>query len=203
MPSILVFADLHLGCPGAPGLEWALDMLSKASHRASACVCLGDIIDRAADPGRYLPQAYAVMERACEFFAEVHFISGNHDVHHELQLPEAVRVHSTEVHSFECAGATVLTAAVATDPDPRELTFPPRTADGTLIGLLHSSVTGEYSKGTCLPLTPQTLSATGADAWVLGHVHTPEVLSQDPFIGWVGMGKAVLVDVPSATITRL
>ena len=44
---------------------------------------------------------------------------------------------------------------------------------------------------------------TVADAWVLGHVHTPEVLSQDPFIGWVGMGKAVLVDVPSATITRL
>ena len=45
--SIFVFADLHLGRPGAPGLDWALQELEVAANSgATACVCLGDIIDR-------------------------------------------------------------------------------------------------------------------------------------------------------------
>ena len=201
MSSILIFADLHLGKPGAPGLHWALDMLENAT--ADACVCLGDIIDRDADPATYVPQSYEVLSRAGERFNEVHFISGNHDVHHELTFPAAVMVHPTEVHSFTCAGATVVTAAVASDPDPRMLTFPARQHHGPHLGLLHSSVSGEFSKGLCLPVTPQELEACGYDAWVLGHVHAPQVLNEEPFIGWVGMGSAVLYDVPTAALTRL
>jgi len=29
------------------------------------------------------------------------------------------------------------------------------------------------------------------------------VLNEEPFIGWVGMGSAVLYDVPTAALTRL
>lgn len=201
MSSILIFADLHLGRPSAPGLHWALDILENTS--AEACIFLGDVIDRDADPAIYVPQTYEVLSRACEHFSEVHFISGNHDVHHELTFPAAATIHSTEVHRFECAGATIVTAAVASDPDPRVLTFPARLHDGPHLGLLHSSVTGEFSRGVCLPITPQELQACGYDAWVLGHVHSPHVLNEEPFIGWVGMGNAVLYDVPSASLTRL
>lgn len=201
MASILIFADLHLGRPGAPGIEWALDVLETTD--ADACICLGDIIDRTADTDTYVPQAQQVMARAGELFDDAHFISGNHDVHHKLSFPSFVTVHSTDVHAFHCAGATVVTAAVAADPDPRKLTFPARQGDGPHLGLLHSSATGEFSKGVCLPTTPNQLQACDFDAWILGHVHTPHVLQNDPFIGWVGMGEAVLYDVPTATLTRL
>lgn len=201
MASILIFADLHLGRPDAPGMEWVLNVLEVTT--ADACICLGDIIDRKADAATYVPQAQKVMARACELFSDVHFISGNHDVHHELSLSSPVTVHSADVHSFHCAGATVVTAAVAADPDPRTLTFPTRQSNEPHLGLLHSSVTGEFSKGICLPTTPEQLQACGFDAWILGHVHTPQVLQDNPFIGWVGMGEAVLYDVSTSSLTRL
>lgn len=201
MASILIFADLHLGRPGAPGIEWALDVLETTD--ADACICLGDIIDRTADAETYVPQAQQIMARAGELFDDAHFISGNHDVHHDLSFPSSVTVHPTDVHAFQCAGAIVVTAAVATDPDPRALTFPVRQSDKPHLGLLHSSATGEFSKGVCLPTTPNQLQACGFDAWILGHVHTPHVLQDNPFIGWVGMGEAVLYDVPTASVTRL
>ncbi|MGV0361662.1 metallophosphoesterase family protein [Corynebacterium minutissimum] len=201
MASILIFADLHLGRPGAPRMEWALNVLETTD--ADACICLGDIIDRKADAATYVPQAQQVMARAGELFDDAHFISGNHDVHHKLSFPSSVTVHPTEVHSFHCAGAIIVTAAVAADPDPRMLTFPARQGDGPHLGLLHSSVTGEFSKSVCLPATPEDLQSCGYDAWILGHVHKPRVLAKAPFIGWVGMGNAVLYDVPSASLTYL
>ena len=201
MASILIFADLHLGRPGAPGIEWALNVLETTD--ADACVCLGDIIDRTADTDTYVPQAQQVLARAGELFDDAHFISGNHDVHHKLSFPSSVTVHPTEVHSFHCAGAIIVTAAVATDPDPRTLAFPTRGSNEPHVGLLHTSATGEFSKSVCLPATPEDLQSCGYDAWILGHVHKPRVLAKAPFIGWVGMGNAVLYDVPSASLTYL
>ena len=55
--SIFVFSDLHLGLPGAPGLDWALQALEVAANSgATACVCLGDIIDRNANSAEFVPQ---------------------------------------------------------------------------------------------------------------------------------------------------
>ena len=202
--SIFVFADLHLGRPGAPGLDWALQELEVAANSgATACVCLGDIIDRNAEASEFVPQARAVMAHAATLFGEVHFISGNHDTHHNLDFPPEVTVHGTQVHSFRIGNTTVLTAAVATDPDPRRLQLPPRPSDGPVLGLLHSSVTGEFSKGTCLPLSVAELQACEADAWILGHVHTPHTLADAPFIGWVGMGHGLLFDPDTCHVTRL
>ena len=99
--SIFVFADLHLGRAGAPGLDWALQALEVAADRgATACVCLGDIIDRNANSAEFVPQVRTVMAHAVTLFSEVHFISGNHDTHHNLDLPPEVTIHGTQVHTF-------------------------------------------------------------------------------------------------------
>lgn len=97
----------------------------------------------------------------------------------------------------------MLAAAVAADPDPRRLQLPPRPSDAPFLGLLHSSVTGEFSTGICLPLSVAELQASGADAWILGHVHTPHPLVDAPFIGWVGMGRGLLFDPDTRQVTRL
>lgn len=69
------------------------------------------------------------------------------------------------------------------------------------LGLLHSSVTGEYSKHECMPCTVDELTSCSYDAWLLGHVHGRAVLSGDSFIGWVGMGKALIVSLDDGTVT--
>ena len=116
--SIFVFADLHLGHPDSPGLRWALQELEAAANSgATACVCLGDIIDRNANSAEFVPQVHTVMAHAVTLFSEVHFISGNHDTHHDLDFPPEVTLHSTQVHTFQIGETTVLSAAAATDPD--------------------------------------------------------------------------------------
>ena len=202
--SIFVFADLHLGHPDSPGLRWALQELEAAANSgATACVCLGDIIDRNATASECVPQVRTVLDRAVELFNEVHFISGNHDTHHELDFPPEVTVHSTQVHTFQIGETTVLSAAAATDPDLRRLQLPPRPSDAPFLGLLHSSVTGEFSHAICLPPSVDQLRACGADAWILGHVHSPLTLADAPFIGWVGMGNGLLFDPDTCHVTRL
>ena len=58
--SIFVFSDLHLGRPGAPGFDWALQELeTAASPGATTCVCLGDIIDRNADAAESAPRPHS------------------------------------------------------------------------------------------------------------------------------------------------
>ena len=202
--SIFVFSDLHLGLPGAPGMDWALQELETAARLgATTCVCLGDLIDRNANAAEFAPQARAVLDHAVTLFHEVHFLSGNHDTHHTLDFPPEVTVHGTQVHTFQVGKTTVLAAAVASDPDPRRLQLPPRPSDAPFLGLLHSSVTGEFSTGICLPLSVAELQASGADAWILGHVHTPHTLADAPFIGWVGMGHGLLFDPDTCQVTRL
>lgn len=190
---IAVLADLHLGHPDAPGLSWALSALDRAhAAGARALVMLGDVIDRSEFTSATYDEVDAFFAAAHDRFAEVHFIAGNHDVHHELREP----LHPTEPHVFTCRGLRVVTASVAADPDPRELSFP--AAD---LGLLHSSVEGQFSRKVCLPITQAALEATG-HPWVLGHVHVPHVLADAPFIGWVGMGQVLLVDPATRAVTQ-
>lgn len=196
--SVLVLGDIHLGLPAAPGLDWAVSML-EAGARAGAegFICAGDVIDRAHYTADTYGEVTAFFERAVELFGPVHFIAGNHDTHHELTLPRGVVVHEAHPHSFRYHGITVHTAAVAQDPDPRSVitAFPARGhVPGPHLGVLHTSLTGDYSRKPCLPATVEDLTQLGYDAWVLAHVHRPIELHQDPFIGWVGMGSALLVD---------
>lgn len=198
--ALAVLADIHLGLPGAPGIDGARELLSRARDTgARSLIIAGDLIDRAEFSDATFEEAAALIAEARATFSSVDFIAGNHDVHHRLEFPPEVRVHGTEVHSFTRAGIVVHTAAVATDPDPRRLVgdFPVRPQEDVRphVGILHTSVEGQFSRKPCLPTTPEELLSRGYAAWILGHVHNGATLREaDPYIGWVGMGYATIVD---------
>lgn len=195
MSKIAILADIHLGHKRGPGLEWALDAVARAveDYGAEYIVILGDLVDRrhpeaASDAARLLT--------ACLSRAQTHFIAGNHDVLVPLELPAGVVNHGTDVHTFLLGDTTCVTAAVAEQRDNRQLfdQLPPRTGQGPWLGLLHTSLHGEWSKNACLPGTVDQLLALGYDAWMLGHVHQPVVVNEQPPIAWVGQGSMVVFD---------
>lgn len=201
--SVLVLADIHLGRKQhgdkktGPGLPWALDALERgAAAGAGHMVMLGDIIDRK----RYTEQTYGEVSqffaRGLELFDTAVFSAGNHDVHHDLTdaIPGRVVVAGVEPQTIRAGEWALHTAAVEVDRDPRRLvsSFPEPVAGSPNLGLLHTSVTGEYSNHECLPCTVEELADCGYDAWLLGHVHKRVTLTEGPFIGWVGMGQGYL-----------
>ena len=200
---ILVVADIHLGRKQhgdkktGPGIDWALDTLDRgAGAGARHMVMLGDVIDRKRFTDATYGEVARFFTRGLELFDTVVFIAGNHDVHHDLTgiIPGGVIVARQEPQTIRAGGWALHTAAVEVDRDPRRLVakFPAPVKGAPNLGLLHTSVTGEYSNNPCLPCTRDELTACGYGAWLLGHVHKRITLSDAPFAGWVGMGKAYL-----------
>ncbi len=205
LSSVLVLADIHLGRKQhgdkktGPGLAWALGALERgAAAGAGHMVMLGDIVDRK----RYTEATYGEVTRffarGTELFDTVVFSAGNHDVHHDLTgvIPGGVVVAGTTPQTIRAGEWALHTAAVEVDRDPRRLVpcFPTPVASAPNLGLLHTSVTGEYSNHECLPCTVEELADCGYDAWLLGHVHKRVTLSSEPFVGWVGMGMGYLAE---------
>ncbi|MDC7107702.1 metallophosphoesterase family protein [Corynebacterium afermentans] len=200
---ILVVADIHLGRKQhgdkktGPGIDWALGTLQRGAEAgARHLVMLGDVIDRKRFTGATYGEVTRFFQRGLEFFNSVVFVAGNHDVHHDLTgfIPGGVIVARQEPQTIRAGGWALHTAAVEVDRDPRELVakFPAKVEDAPNLGLLHTSVTGEYSNNPCLPCTRDELAACGYGAWLLGHVHERVTLADAPFAGWVGMGRAYL-----------
>jgi len=54
------------------------------------------------------------------------------------------------------------------------------------IGVLHTSATGREGHDTYAPCTVEGLRSKGYDYWALGHVHTREILSEDPWVVFPG-----------------
>lgn len=212
MEPVVVLADIHLGRKQkddkkiGPGIEWAMNALDHGAEAgARHMVMLGDVIDRK----RFTEHTYAEVtqffERGLKLFDSVVFIAGNHDVSHDLTgvIPEGVVVAGTEPQTIRAGQWALHTAAVEIDRDPRRIVpdFPAAVDGVPNLGLLHSSVTGEYSKHECMPCTVDELTSCGYDAWLLGHVHTRTALSSEPFIGWVGMGKALIASLDGGRVT--
>lgn len=157
---------------------------------------LGDIIDRKRFSDDTYSEVTRFFTRGLALFDTVTFIAGNHDVHHDLRgvIPEGVTVAGTEPQTISVGQWAMHTAAVKVDRDARRLVgqLPKPHEDALNLGLLHTSVTGEWSNNDCLPCGVDELLSCCYDAWLLGHVHERITLSADPFIGWVGMGKSYL-----------
>lgn len=197
---ILVIADVHLGGEKTPGLEWAVRTFDTAHDQGiKHLVVLGDVIDKDADESQSFPQVQKLFEEASKRFETTMFIAGNNDVDHdmgELRGP-GLTIAAPEPHVIKVDGWALHTAAVNEDGDERSIigSFPRPMPDYVNVGLLHTSVTGEYSKKACLPCTLDELLACDYDAWILGHVHERHVLNESPFVGWVGQGRALRLDV--------
>ena len=54
------------------------------------------------------------------------------------------------------------------------------------IGMLHANVGSRTEHAPYAPCTINDLKSSNMDVWLLGHIHTPEVISKDPFILYPG-----------------
>jgi exonuclease SbcD len=122
-------------------------------------------------------------------------IRGNHDaesnITRRLNLPEPARLLRTTrpetihlpawevaIHGQSFRTREVWDNIAATYPEPEP---------GLLnIGILHTSVDGREGHPSYAPCTIEQLRNRGYDYWALGHVHTREVLSEDPWIVFPG-----------------
>ncbi len=125
----------------------------------------------------------------------VYLIAGNHDaasvLTRRLTLPDNVHVFSTRtVESKKVPDLPVVIhgrgfphRAVPENLVPE---YPVPTPGSFNIGLLHTSLTGAPGHDTYAPCTLRDLTGKGYDYWALGHVHQPQVLSDDPWVVFPG-----------------
>ena len=125
----------------------------------------------------------------------VYLISGNHDaasvISKKLSLPDNVHVFSTRTtESFDVPELPVVihgrgfpNRAV---PENLAQDYPPAVSGKFNLGLLHTSLTGRPSHDTYAPCSVQDLRGKGYGYWALGHIHQPEVISEDPWIVFAG-----------------
>ena len=135
------------------------------------------------------------MVRLREKGIPVYLIAGNHDaasvISKKLSLPEKVYVFSTRTtESVEVAGHPVVihgrgfpNRAV---PENLVMDYPAAVTGKFNIGLLHTSLTGRTDHDTYAPCSEMDLRQKNYDYWALGHIHQPEVISQDPWIVFAG-----------------
>jgi DNA repair protein SbcD/Mre11 len=218
---LLATADLHLGraSSGVSGLgekgstrhtwftmiEWAVE------HRIDVFVIAGDIVEH---DNRYFEALGALekgLARLGDYGIRVIMVAGNHDYD---VLPQIVSQQGFEhVHllgqkgqwtveqidlngtSIQFAGWSFTTRHHSADP---VADFPDDGLDPNLItiGVIH----GEYEvrQSSYAPLSFHTLSGAGADAWVMGHIHKPEVFHPSPLIFYPGSPHAMSAKEPGA-----
>lgn len=203
---LAAFSDLHLGRTKAPGAPWAREALTEAVGRgADVIVFAGDLLDKKKATGKDLDDAIELFRYITEDLDRplVH-VWGNHDVGSGMipLFPEIAGVYRpttndiTEIHVPDIP-LVFHAVNVATDPDPRDVvTRLPKVEQTGHVGILHTEVDGQYTKNPCLPTTADHLASRGYGACLLGHVHSPIMLLDDPWIGWIGMGRVLELEVP-------
>jgi len=208
---LLHAADLHLDSPlrGLSGYEGAPEAEIRGATRGAlenlvqlaldesvgAVLLAGDIYD--GDWNDYNTGLFfrRQMSRLGESGIKVYLVSGNHDaasnISRQLSLPPNVHVFSQ--HEPETAVAADLGIAVHGQgyakrdvTDNLAANYPPPLAGLFNIGLLHTALTGREGHVTYAPCTKNQLADRGYDYWALGHVHTREEVSDEPWIVFPG-----------------
>lgn len=190
---------------------------------ASLLVLSGDLWDgdwRDYSTGLFFAGEMAKLKQAN---VSVVWIRGNHDaasrVTRHLKLPD--NVHELSVKKAESVELRELGVVVHGQGfASREVTenlvraYPTAQKDLFNLGLLHTSVDGREGHDTYAPCNLAELVAMEYDYWALGHVHTREVLSRDPWVVFpgnlqgrhvreVGAKGATVIEVESHRVTEV
>ncbi|HEX9619515.1 MAG TPA: DNA repair exonuclease, partial [Polyangiaceae bacterium] len=236
---VLHAADLHLDSPlsGLDRYEGApVERLRGATRRAFSnlvdfCVeeevklllIAGDLYDgnwRDYSTGLFF---VGEMARLREAGVRVVWIRGNHDAASKLtkhlRLPENVRelpYRSAGSVVFEDWGVAVHGRGYPEPHVTEDLVRDyPAPHSGLLnFGLLHTALDGRVGHEPYAPCSLRTLLDRGYDYWALGHVHTREVLHENPWVVFPGnlQGRqlresgskgATLISVDGASIARV
>ncbi|MBC12322.1 MAG: hypothetical protein CMM85_05055 [Rhodothermaceae bacterium] len=197
---LLVSGDLHLGRypsrvpPGDPALEIQAvvrALVDQAIERhVDAVILTGDVADQS---NKYF-EAFGVLERALHRLVEagipVVAVAGNHD--HDVlgSVADAVgegvtvlgRGETWASMPLEKNGREVLRlwgwsfAGPSVHTSPLD-TFPGVSGDVPTVGLLHADL--DVAGSRYAPVTADRLWETGASAWLLGHIHAPDLRTRD------------------------
>ncbi|QDU83439.1 putative metallophosphoesterase YhaO [Planctomycetes bacterium Pla163] len=203
---ILCVGDLHLGKrPGrspagidpaelGPAAAWKRCVEIALAQKVDAVLMAGDVVERIEDRFAAFESLRAGVQRLTEAGIRVLGVTGNHDVE---ALPRLAQL----LPDYGLLGRGGLWEEVSlgtADPvsvvgwsfparhhsDSPLADLPPRTGRGLRLGLLHCDVDQPHS--AYAPVTSAELASADADAWLLGHIHTPGALDERTPRGYLG-----------------
>ena len=204
-------ADLHLDSP-LRGLEAdpeaPVEVIRSATRRAlgrmvdlalseqvAFVIIAGDIYDGDwPDFGTGMFFA-AQMRRLHTADIPVFAIRGNHDAANRmtrsLRMPDVTifdHKHAHTIRSLEALGVALHGQSFAEPAVPNDLSrdYPAPIPGLFNIGILHTSAAGYSGHETYAPCDVNRLRSHGYDYWALGHIHSFEILSRDPYVVFPG-----------------
>ncbi len=211
MPLIIHTADIHLDSPlaGLPEYEGAPhDAVHLATRRAltnivdlaidknaDMLIIAGDLYDgdlRDINTALFLCSELARLRRA---EVEVVIAHGNHDaesvITRRLPLPDGVKTLPTRkpgTETFADLGIAIHGQGYPSREVLSDLSaaYPESIAGLLNIGVLHTALTGRDGHAPYAPCSQGALVTRGYDYWALGHVHTADVIGEDPWIVFPG-----------------
>ncbi len=207
---LLCAADIHLGrrpsrLPDAladhaddldPAAGWRRLVQTALDREVDALLLAGDVVEQDDDFFEAFTDLRQGVERLTEAGIGVLGVAGNHDVQVLPRLADAVpgfvllgRGGRWEEHRLQGAdGISVrvlgwsFPARFAPD-DPLAAGLPARTHETTL-GLLHAD--RDQTGSRYAPVRSADLRAAPVDAWLLGHVHRPDIAPGPRPVGYLG-----------------
>ena len=232
-------ADIHLDSPlsGLERYEGApVDEIRSATRRAfdnlialavdekvAFVLIAGDVYDgnwKDYNTGLYFVSCMRKLEEAA---IPVYLLAGNHDaasvITRNLRLPANVSTFSTkkpETFVIDELNVAIHAQGFATRAVTDDISqkYPQGDSQAFNIGMLHTCLEGTAGHDPYAPCSVEGLRSKGYQYWALGHVHTRDVVSTDPYIVFPGntQGRHVretgskgctLVSVEDGSITHV
>jgi len=207
---LLAVGDMHLGrvpasLPEAlaedaralgPEVAWQRCVQRAVELGVEAVLLAGDVVDRERDFFSGYDQLRGGAERLLAAGIRVLAVAGNHDTHVLPRLADAVDGIELLGRGGQWQTAALSSGSVTGWSFPtRRVTRSPLTdwsdpgGARPRIGLLHCD--RDQADSVYAPVSSRELQRAGMDAWLLGHVHRPDLGDGDPPSGYLGSVSAL------------